>query len=186
MTAFQLSGITTVALLVMLVSAVMTDVREHRIPNTLVMMVISLGLISQLIMSGVSGLMFWVGGAAMGFLIFLPFYIKGGMGAGDVKLMAAVGSVLGIQGAIVASALSLVAGLPLALGIAFHRHLQSRRSATLVAATGHLDSEKVDTGEKFFSRSTREQRIPYAAAIAIGSAGGLWWIGNLPKLAGAL
>jgi prepilin peptidase CpaA len=185
MTTFQISGLTTIVLLVAMISAVVNDVKENRIPNQLVLMVICLGLVSQLSLNGVVGLAYWLGGAAVGFVIFLPFYMRGGMGAGDVKLMAATGGVLGVQGGIVAGVLALAAGLPIALIIVLHRYLLNRRSMNLVSTAGTAGND-LDQGEKIFSRATREQRIPYAAAIAAGAVGGLWWNGNLPNLAGVL
>ena len=50
------------------------------------------------------------GGAAVGFLAFLPFYLLGGMGGGDVKLMAAFGSLLGPSGILLAAVLAAIFG----------------------------------------------------------------------------
>ena len=106
-TELEISGITTVALCVMMISAVITDIRVHRITNVLVIMVLFLGLTSQIALHGSIGVAYWLSGMAIGFGMFLPFYMGGGMGAGDVKLMAAVGSVFGASGAITAGATAL-------------------------------------------------------------------------------
>ena len=54
-------------------------------------------------------------GFVIGFLAFLPFYLKKGMGAGDVKLMAAIGAVLGPWPTVTAVASTLVFGMIYAL-----------------------------------------------------------------------
>lgn len=85
---------TSIMLLVLLGIAVVSDLRCHRIPNLLIVVGLALGLISQAYASGVDGL----GNAALatliGFAVLLPMYALGGMAAGDVKLMAMVGSFL--------------------------------------------------------------------------------------------
>src|SRR4029450_7457447 len=82
--------------------AVMSDLRTHRIPNVLCAGAFGTGLILQTMLFGLAGLVDGVGGAVVGLLILLPLYAIGGMGAGDVKLMAAVGTFLGLSGAPVA------------------------------------------------------------------------------------
>ena len=79
--AINISGVTVIALSVMLISVVWTDIKTHRISNSMVVMIILLGLISQLIGNGVDGVMAGLGGMAVGLGIFLPFYLGGGMGA---------------------------------------------------------------------------------------------------------
>jgi len=49
-------------------------------------------------------------GAAAGFAVFFVFYLLGGMGGGDVKLMAGFGSLLGVRGVLEAALLAAVAG----------------------------------------------------------------------------
>jgi prepilin peptidase CpaA len=75
--------------------AAIYDLRYRRIPNWVVLIGLLLGI-------GVNTFLFqWAGlqrsliGAAVGFLIYFPLYLLRGMGAGDVKLMAAVGAIVG-------------------------------------------------------------------------------------------
>src|SRR5712692_9909112 len=84
------------AVLVLIVGAAgIYDLRFRRIPNWLVLTGLVLGI-------GLNGFLFeWAGlrNAAMGFglalLIYFPLYMLRAMGAGDAKLMAAVGSIVG-------------------------------------------------------------------------------------------
>ena len=61
-------------------------------------------------LAGGSGLTIAVSGALVGLFCLLPFYISGGMGAGDVKLIAMCGAFLGPLHAVVASVATLVVG----------------------------------------------------------------------------
>ena len=186
MTDVQISGVTTVALAVMLVSIVLNDIRTHRISNISVLMVLALGLGSQVALNETMGIAYWLSGMAVGFAIFIPFYIGGGMGAGDVKLMAAVGSVLGTGGAAAAAAVALVAGLPLALIIVMHRSISEKRAMQFTANAQHGAHQTQGWSTKSFTREGSKQRIPFAAAIAVGAIGSLWWTGKLQHLAGVL
>ena len=90
--------------------AVVSDLRRHRIPNMLVLLGLALGLVGQMYSGGVSGLGDGLLGILICFGMFLPMYALGGMAAGDVKLMAMVGSFLPIHFALWAAFFSLIAG----------------------------------------------------------------------------
>jgi prepilin peptidase CpaA len=85
-----------VVLLAVAISAV-TDVRTFKVHNTLTLPL----LVGGLAYYGVSGtpgdLLSSILGAWFGFLVLLLFYLLGGMGAGDVKLMAGIGAWLGLK-----------------------------------------------------------------------------------------
>ena len=99
-----------ILLLGLLGIAVASDVRRHRIPNFLVVLGLVLGLASQAYAGGVSGLGDGALGMLIGFGVFLPLYALGGMAAGDVKLMAMVGSFLAPHAALWTAFFSLIAG----------------------------------------------------------------------------
>ncbi|BAQ76419.1 Flp prepilin peptidase A, FppA family [Pseudomonas sp. Os17] len=100
-----------VALLLGLLSvAVVGDLRRHRIPNVLILLGVCLGLVGQAYSEGLTGLGHGLLGLLIGFAVFLPMYVFGGMAAGDVKLMAMVGTFLTPQGALWAAFFSLIAG----------------------------------------------------------------------------
>ncbi|MNI51619.1 Type IV leader peptidase family protein [compost metagenome] len=90
--------------------AVVSDLLRHRIPNMLILVGLVLGLIGQMYSGGVSGLGDSLLGILICFALFLPMYAFGGMAAGDVKLMAMVGSFLPFQFALGAAMFSLIAG----------------------------------------------------------------------------
>ena len=128
----------------MLATATIEDVRSRRIPNVLV----ALGLIAGLALSalpGGAGLLNASAGIAIGAAAFMPLYLMGGMGAGDVKLMAAVGAFVGGPAALVAAIYALAAGGALSLAAAF---------------------------------AVKQQRVPFAAAIAAGTAAQIFFAGR--------
>jgi prepilin peptidase CpaA len=96
--------------LTLLAIALLSDLRERRIPNQLVVIGLLLGLGGHTWLAGVGGLTVAVSGALVGLLCFLPLYISGRLGAGDVKLMAMCGAFLGPLHVVVASVASLLVG----------------------------------------------------------------------------
>lgn len=83
----------------LVLAAAISDVRRRRIPNKLVLAGIIAGFLWNLCQSGGAGarngFLYSSAGLGLGFLLYLPFYLLRGMRAGDVKLLAAVGSVTG-------------------------------------------------------------------------------------------
>ena len=108
--------------------AVASDVRSRRIPNQLVLAGIVAGLALQATVTpgaglfsepfGALGLLKGAAGMVIGLLLLLPMYALGAMGAGDVKLMAMIGTFLGPLDIIGAGLSSLLAGGVLSLSVA--------------------------------------------------------------------
>ena len=153
----------------LLALAVWSDMREHRIPNWLVLSLAAAGFIHQLLTNGLAGTLYGLGGLAVGISIFIAFYIGRGMGAGDVKLMGAAGTMLGPVGALLAGACSLVAGFLLVLGARQVSQLGYRYSALQALPA-------------FFVHKNNAVRVPYAPAIAAGCITAMWYLGTFPTL----
>jgi len=107
--------------------AVVEDLRSRRIPNWLIASGIAAGLLCGGARAGWPGLGMASAGAATGFVLFLVFYLLGGMGAGDIKLLAAFGALLGPAEIFTAAVLAAAAGGLLALASLF----RSRRAGTI-------------------------------------------------------
>ena len=108
-------------------------------------------------------------GLAVGIGFFIAFYIGRGMGAGDVKLMGAAGTMLGPLGALLAGACSLVAGLLLVLGARQISQLAYRYAA-------------LQAIPEIFVRKNNAIRVPYAPAIAAGCIVAMWQLGTFSTL----
>jgi prepilin peptidase CpaA len=85
-------------LAIILLMAAITDLRTRKIPNRLTFPAVVAGIIYHTCASGWKGLLFSVEGLFLGLALLIVFYLLLGMGAGDVKLMGAVGGFLGPKG----------------------------------------------------------------------------------------
>jgi prepilin peptidase CpaA len=84
-----------VAVIIVAGLASVSDVRTARIPNVLTFGAAAAALVYLFVIDGWSGLAGAGEGWAVGVLLFLPFFVLGGLGAGDVKLLGAIGAWLG-------------------------------------------------------------------------------------------
>jgi prepilin peptidase CpaA len=139
--------------------AIATDLRRRHVSNVLIACMFAGGFGSQVTLAGLSGLLIALGGAVIGLIVLLPFYALGGMGAGDVKLLAAAGTFLGPQGALLAGAFTLGAGGLLAVAVlAWHGFARSARNRLPEAGVRVLRVGGVSTVQ-----------LPYSLAIAAGA-----------------
>jgi prepilin peptidase CpaA len=146
-----------------LVTAVVTDLRSRRIPNWL----------TGAIAAGGFGLACGGGtvtpvqallGMIVGLLLMLPGHVIGATGAGDVKLMAAIGAVVGPDLALRAFLYSAVAGGVFAIAVAARRGVL----ATTLQDTSRLVTEPAMARQTIES-SSRANRFAYGPAIAVGT-----------------
>lgn len=109
-----------------------------------------------------------LGAAALGFVVglalMLPGHLLGATGAGDVKLMAAVGTIVGPGIAVNAFLFTAVAGGVLAIAVALRRR---RLSATL-AGTARMIAAPTGAKQEIRTASA-SSRFAYGPAIAVGS-----------------
>ncbi len=151
------------ALAMLLVAAVVSDLRSHRIPNIILAPALSLALLLQTMHGGVDGLIMAIGGLALGLVMFLPIYFIGGMAAGDIKLLGVVGCFLGPWGAVLAGLATVM------IGAIFGIIAIAWRFVGPV-----LELHPARSQERLSS-------MPYAPAIAAGTLTALWYIGFLPQ-----
>jgi len=92
--------VTQVLLILLVLPAAVFDYRQRRIPNWLVLAGLLCGMALNTFLlydnpSAATGLVYALEGLGLAFAIYFPLYLLRGMGAGDVKLMAAVGAIVG-------------------------------------------------------------------------------------------
>lgn len=182
-----------------MVMAVEADMRSHRIPNVLVLLMLGAGIALNGLGpdNGRGGLFadfpgaLGAGGAALGALaglaLFLPLYALRAMGAGDVKLMAALGSFTGPLEALNLALCILAAGGVLAVV----RMLWAGKSRLVLSnvklVLGGVTSLRGGGTARAFDPATQSaERMPYALAFAGGLlAYGYWRLSGGPPFIGA-
>lgn len=110
-----------ICLIALVMVAAMTDVRSRRIPNWLTLSGILGGLVLHTVLGGFHGLTVSLAGMLLGFGCYFVFYCLRAMGAGDVKLMAAVGAILGPRDWVSVFAATAIMGGILALVLIVRR-----------------------------------------------------------------
>lgn len=159
----------------LLVLAAIGDIRTRRIPNMLVMILAVLGIAySATNPVSVAGAARGLEGLATGFACWLPFYLFGWLGAGDVKLFAAAGAWLGPARAVEGSLLAALIGAVLALmWMLRSRGLRNAVETLGIAATlpGVLAEPHSSSGEL--------RSLPYGVAMAAGAICVAWLPGLL-------
>jgi len=166
---------TAPALCAILTVAVYSDIRRHRISNTLNLLGLVAGLGSQLLGHGLPGMTSGLLGACVGLACFGPFYWLRAMGAGDVKLLAAVGGFLGPQGVFFAAVLSLLAGGFGAIGYVLWRAVRASVSSFV-----HEGFAAAGASALIAARHARHDRLPFALPIAVGGIAACWYLGDFP------
>ena len=156
--------------LIIAVIGAVTDVRSRRIPNWLTGPALLFGLVLHIVFGGWSAMLAAALAAVIAGGIFLVFYLAGGMGAGDVKLMAAVAALTGIHRLVsVLVTTALVGGLLGLIFAIYRRQFKStlRNVGSLIAfhgASGLQPHPELNLG------NTQTLRLPYGIAIAAGAA----------------
>lgn len=143
------------------------DMRYRRIPNAFVLTTVISGVVINAISGGLPGALASLKGCALAFVLMFMLHIFGAMGAGDVKLFAAIGSVIGaslvlptflvviLTGGVLAVCSMIRAG---AVRITMHRVLQ--------IFAGLMPGWEMP---RFAVPADRRYTIPYGVAIMLGS-----------------
>ncbi len=147
-----------------LAGATIIDLKTRRIPNLLTAGMIALGF--ALAAAGASGISVRASilGFVLGLLLMMPGYLLGATGAGDVKLMAAVGALIGPVLVINAFLGTAIAGGLLAVIVAVRR----KRLVATLAQTGKFMKAPGQV-PKEIQASTTASRFAYGPAIAVGT-----------------
>lgn len=154
------------------VLAAVWDIRFRKIPNALTVSSLVLGLAFQMSFHGLEGLGNAVGGFAIGFGALFVLWLIGGGGAGDVKLLGALGVWLGFQQTTVV----IVASTALVALITFGG------AAISMVRFGYRRTQRVYTakGQAQTPRDRQRRLIPFAVPVAVATwvlGAAMIWIG---------
>jgi prepilin peptidase CpaA len=166
--------------------AAATDIWKFKVYNALTLPLLLGGLTYHAATAGWSGLATSSLGLLFGFAALLVFYVMGGMGAGDVKLMAGIGAWLGMPLTFYVFVASGLAGGVYAVALlvfrhglqdaAIHMHILWLR---LSAFGRHLGNDaRIEAEVKRDDR--RSRLIPFAAMVAVGVIATFVWFQNGP------
>lgn len=171
-----MNTLSIIFLIFLLLIAVISDIRSYRIPNKLILLGIVIGIISSVVFVGEAStidLTDAVLGFCIGLIIFLPFHIFCAMGAGDVKLIAMIGTFVGPVAILQISFYTVIAGGILAISVLiwngrltelinFLKILLLKFQLTAIA--GNSITIPIDQA---LPRSN--SKLPYGVAIAAGT-----------------
>lgn len=154
--------------------ATVVDLRSGRIPNVLTLGGAVLGVFVGLITEGVSGVGQSLAGWLVGCALFLPFFLLGGMGAGDVKLLAALGAWLGPSTTLFVALYAGMAGGVMALLVSAAQGYLKQLFANLWGLLIFWRIAGVQPMPSLTLRTAASPRLPYALPIAAGTVAALW------------
>ena len=158
------SSIATAVLVIGVIAAALIDLRSRRIPNGLTAAMTGIGFGLGASAQGEMSMLTSLAGFTLGLMFMMPGYVMGATGAGDVKLMGAVGALVGPSMVLTAFLCTSIAGGVLALMVA----VQRQRLAQTVAATGRFISAPANVPREI-KGAAAASRFAYGPAIAIGS-----------------
>lgn len=170
-----------VILIVLILLSSYFDSAKKVIPNFLVMPAIIIGLFLSILMSGVEGIKFSVLGFMTGLGIFIIPFVLGGMGGGDVKLMAAIGALKGWRFVLSTAVFSGLAGGVIViillikqkkLFLTLKRVLAIILKPIMFILTLTFENKKLKQFNNWLLDSQinwEKQYIPYGVAIGIGA-----------------
>lgn len=151
-----------------------TDLKYRKIYNMVLVPVLLFALVSNTYLDGWAGLGQSMLGLIVGLLILLLPFAKGGMGAGDVKLLGVIGALKGVAFVLYSAIGMGLAGGLIALAIWFYRF------GVIDTIVGILKGiwVMIRSGFTLFHFRLHDEKImlPYGLAIALGAAGTLWWM----------
>jgi len=154
-----------------IIISVTQDIKRQKIPNYVTFPTMVMALVYYSFVTGLNSFLFSLGGLGLGLALFIVPYAMGGMGAGDVKLMMAVGSIVGPWGIVITSIMVILCGgvyglILFALNPGYAASFLRRSWMTLktLALTFQLVFVPPDASEK-------RPALRYAIPIALGAFG---------------
>jgi prepilin peptidase CpaA len=160
--------------LVLALAACVTDLRSGRVPNVLTFGGALAALIFHGFTGGSDGLLMACGGWVVGAAVFFVPFALGGLGAGDVKLLAALGAWLGPADAVWLALYSGIAGGVLALSVALTHGYLRQALANIRLLLTHWRVSGVGRLHEISLAGSKGPRLAYAVPILVGTVATIW------------
>ncbi len=167
----SLSGEGQILLGILVAVAAIFDIRFRRIPNWLVLAGIVAGGVWNVYSSGFTGLGRSAAGLGLGFALYFPLYLIRARGAGDVKLLAAVGAITGPANCLwIFLTTAIVGGIIAVVLLLFRGRLRKTlfNLSWIVTDILHLRAP-YKSSEELDVTTNKGLRLPHGAMIAAGS-----------------
>lgn len=164
----------TIAVAVALLGCVF-DLHSRRVPNLLTLGAAVAAVVVCTATMGLTGLGSSTSGWLLATALWLPLYALGGMGAGDVKLLAAIGAWLGPADALYAALYAAMAGGVLALVVAFACGCVRQTWNNVQLLILHWRVVGFAPHAQLTLETATSPRLPYAVPILIGTMGAIWF-----------
>jgi prepilin peptidase CpaA len=171
---FEPMTVPQIAAVVLVLFACVPDLRTRRIPNALTFGAALTALLFHGVTGGWSGLLGAIGGWLLGAALFFPIFALRGMGAGDVKLLAAVGAWLGPAQVIWVALITSVAGGILGLAVSFGYGYGMTAIRNVSALLLHWRVVGLRPLPQVTLEVAGGPRLAYAIPIAVGTMVTLW------------
>ena len=126
------------------------------------------GLLLHFAFGGWRGLGLAALAGLIAFGVFLIFFLAGGMGAGDVKLMTAVACLAGTQYVVELLVTTAIAGGIIAIALAIARGRLKETLSNVAMLAAHHRHEGLQPHPELNVTNRRTLRLPYGLAIAAG------------------
>ena len=156
------------------VVACMFDLRTRRIPNALTLSTALAGLLYHAATTGTSGAQTAAAGWLVGLLLLLPYFALGGMGGGDVKLVAALGAWLGPRDTFWLAMYAGIAGGVIGVAVALAHGYLRRAIANISMIFGYWAAVGVKPVPGMTLESSASPRLAFAIPILAGTMVTLW------------
>jgi prepilin peptidase CpaA len=175
--------LTKIALLVsLLLFCSATDLSMRRVPNAVLLPALMTSLFLNSVDGGLAGFADSVAGLAIGLLMLMPLRVFGRMGAGDIKLLGVVGSILGAWGAIVAGLATMMAGGILAVLYLVWLFIKPEVVSWVSCVVLRVTGKASESNDGMSWSTVRAAEIPYALAVAAGTFATLIYLGLLTEV----
>jgi prepilin peptidase CpaA len=164
----------SIAVIAVALAACVCDVRTRRLPNALTFGGAVAAVVFWAVQSGTAGLLYSAAGWLAAVAMFFPFFVLRGMGAGDVKLLGALGAWLGFANTPYLACFTALAGGAMALVVMAARGYLGEGLRNLWLLGTFWRTAGIRPFDQLTLGESRGPKLAYAVPIAVGALTTLW------------